>query len=72
MKKYMITLNDKVYEVEIEEVTELAGEEKGEKEAKITKKWSVLTSFTSNENIEWNNLCGCNFTTTSKFRPEDK
>lgn len=28
MKKYMITLNDKVYEVEIEEVMEPTGEEK--------------------------------------------
>ncbi|MBU3159257.1 hypothetical protein KPL37_05735 [Clostridium frigoris] len=28
MKKYVITLNDKVYEVEIEEVIELAREEK--------------------------------------------
>ncbi|MBU3073991.1 hypothetical protein [Clostridium estertheticum] len=28
MKKYMITLNDKVYEVEIEEVLEPIGEEK--------------------------------------------
>ena len=28
MKKYMITLNDKVYEVEIEEVIKSTGEEK--------------------------------------------
>jgi len=38
MKKYMITLNDKVYEVEIEEETELTGEEEKEEESKTTRK----------------------------------
>jgi hypothetical protein len=52
MKKYMITLNDKVYEVEIEEVTEITGEE----DATITKIGSLdkldnsKQYFGSNEN----------------------
>jgi hypothetical protein len=44
MKKYMITLNDKVYEVEIEEVIKSTGEEK----AKITQN-SNITSIDANE-----------------------
>jgi len=40
MKKYMITLNDKVYEVEIEEVTKSAGEE----EETITQNSSLIKS----------------------------
>ena len=44
MKKYMITLNDKVYEVEIEEVIKSTGEEK----AKITQN-NNITSIGVNE-----------------------
>jgi len=46
MKKYMITLNNKVYEVDIEEVTESTGEE----EATITQISSLDKS---------NNLAKC-------------
>ncbi|MBU3182140.1 hypothetical protein [Clostridium psychrophilum] len=44
MKKYMITLNDKVYEVEIEEVIKSTGKEK----AKIIQN-SNVTSIDVNE-----------------------
>jgi len=43
MKKYMITLNDKVYEVEIEEVTKSTGEEE-----KIIIQNSSLTKLDNN------------------------